>query len=50
MLRVREDCRALPAEGPGAAIREADAAQAIGPRSETDICTRQQLGIFDPNL
>ena len=48
MPRVREDCRALPAVGPGVAIREARAAQAIGPRSEADIHTRNRSGIFDP--
>ena len=37
MPRVREDCRALPAEGPGVVIREARAAQAIGPRGETSL-------------
>ena len=37
MPRVREDCRARPVEEPGVAIREALAAPAIGPRSETDL-------------
>ena len=46
MPRAQEDCRALPVAGPGAAIREVRAAQAIGPRSETDIRTEEQLGIF----
>ena len=37
MPRAREGCRALPAEGPGVVIREARAAQAIGPRSEASL-------------
>src|SRR5580658_7919528 len=38
MPRAREDYRALSAEGPGVAIREARAARAIGLRGGTNIC------------
>jgi len=50
MPRAREDCRALPDVGPGVAIREAHAAQAIGPRSEVDIRIGNSLGFLTRNF